>query len=160
MKRLRLNQFLKIMRITSFLLFFCTALSFAENSYSQKARVYIRQHNAKLETVLNVIENQTDYLFLYNGNQIDASRKVTVNVKNVPVNELLTELFSTSQVKYVMEGTHIVLLADETAATNTVARKTQTIIGIVTDADGAPMPGVNVVVKGTTTGVVTDVIAI
>jgi TonB-linked SusC/RagA family outer membrane protein len=155
-KMLRLKQILKIMRIASFMLFFCTTLIFAENSYAQKARVTIKQRDVKLETVLNEIENQTDYLFLYNGNQIDASKKVTVHVKNMPVNELLTELFSTSTVKYVMEGTHIVLLADESVVANAVFRQTLTIKGTVIDAEGMPLPGVNVIVKGTITGVVTD----
>ena len=57
------NFYLK-MRISLFLLFLSTLLTFAENTYSQKARVSIKQRNVKLETVLNEIESQTDYLFL------------------------------------------------------------------------------------------------
>jgi TonB-linked SusC/RagA family outer membrane protein len=66
-------------------------------------------------------------------------------------------MFSDSQVKYVMEGTHIVLMAEErTANANVGSLQTLTITGTVTDANGLPIPGANVVVKGTITGVVTD----
>ncbi len=152
----RLKHFLKIMRIFSFLFFVCTTLLFAENSYSQKARVTIKQRNAQLENVLNEIENQTDYLFLYNGTRIDASKMVSINVKEMPVNELLTNLFANTHVHYVMEGSHIILTASDGKNDNTVVRQSITITGTITDETGTSMPGVNIVIKGTTTGVISD----
>jgi len=153
-----LKQFFRIMRISSFLLIFCTFVMFAEDLYSQKARVTIKQRNVLLEKVLNEIENQTDYLFLYNGNQIDVTQNVSVNVKNMPVNQLLSELFSASQVKYVMEGTHIVLLekGQDVIEMLDVVSQQITITGKVTDAGGQTMTGVTVSIKGTTLGVVCD----
>jgi len=70
-KMSRRKQIFRIMRISSFLLFICTTFIFAENSYSQKARVTMKHRNVQLETVLNEIESQTDYLFLYNRDYIN-----------------------------------------------------------------------------------------
>ena len=156
----RRKQILRIMRISLFLLIFSTTFIFAESSYSQKARVTIKQRNVQMETVLNEIESQTDYLFLYNGNQIDMTKNVSVNVRNMPVNQLLTELFSASQVKYLMEGTHIVLIPDEYDTKETmgaVFRQQITITGTITDKNDETLPGVNIVVKGTTIGQISDV---
>ena len=157
-KILRRKQFFRIMRISLLFLFLCTTLLFAENLHSQKAKVTINQRNVNLGTVLEEIENQTDYLFLYNSNQINMRRNVSVNVKNVQVGDLLTKLFEDTPVKAVMEGTHIVLLADgnETPASE-VAQQTLNITGTVTDANGETLPGANISVKGTTIGVTTGV---
>ena len=120
----------------------------------------MRHRNVQLETVLNDIENQTDYLFLYNGNQVDVSQNVSVNVRNMPVNQLLGQLFSSSQVKYEMEGTHIVLLASNTNAREVLSAGVQqqsiTITGKVTDVAGDPLPGVSVTIKGLTQGTASD----
>ena len=156
-KKPRRNQILRIMRITSYLLFFCSIFMFAENSHSQNARVTINQRNVRLVTVLDEIEKQTDYLFLYEGNQINMSEKVSVNVKNMPVNQLLNKLFSDSQVHYAMEGTHIVLLSKNYETPSDMVPQQQiTVTGTVTDK-GGPLPGANVLVKGTTIGASTGV---
>ncbi len=157
------KRLFKIMKLSSLMLFLSTALLFAENTYSQKARVTIEQRNARMQTVLTEIENQTDYLFLYNGNQVNAERKVSVDVENMPVNQLLDQMLAGTNVRYVMEGTHIVLSTEkdnESLVANIVAsaavRQTITITGTVTDEAGSPLPGANVTVQGTTTGVITD----
>ena len=72
------------------------------------------------------IENQTDYLFLYNRNHIDLSKNITVNVKNMQVSELLKEL----QVDYVMEGSHIILVANSKEAQDANSRVSQQSIPI------------------------------
>ena len=109
----------------------------------------MKHRNVHLETVLDDIESQTDYLFLYNGNQIDVTQNVSVNAKNKPVNQILSELFSDSQVHFAMEGTHIVLMSNIHNMPPGVAPLQQiTVSGTVTDVGGDPLPGVNIVIKG------------
>ena len=105
------------MRISTFLLGACVFCSYAENSHSQNARVSINKSNTQLEKILDEIESQTDYLFIYN-NQIDVNRKVSVKAKTKPVSVVLDNLFKNAGIEYEMEGTHIVLSAKEV---NTVA---------------------------------------
>ena len=153
----RRKQIFRIMRISSFLLFFCCMVICAADTYSQKAKVNMKHRNVHLITVLDDIESQTDYLFLYNGNQIDVTQNVSVNVKNMPVSQVLSELFTNSQVHFAMEGTHIVLMSDMNEMhSENVSQQQITITGKVTDAYGEPLPGVSVKVKGTTQGTATD----
>ena len=70
------------MRISTFLLGACVFCSYAENSHSQNARISLNKSNTQLEKILNEIESQTDYLFIYN-NQVDVDRKVSVKAKLV-----------------------------------------------------------------------------
>jgi TonB-linked SusC/RagA family outer membrane protein len=114
--------------------------------------------NAPLRTILTEIENQTDYLFFYNS-QVDVTSRVTIHVKSMPVNEVLSELFSNSQVNYAMEGTSIMLTDSKISSENrleTLVQQSITITGKVTDAEGEPLPGVSVKIKGTTHGTATD----
>ena len=95
----QLKQIFRIMRITTFLLLVCVFCSFAENTHSQNARVSISKRNAQLDEVLSEIENQTDYLFIYN-NQVDVNRRVSVKAKNQPVSALLSDILKNSGVNY------------------------------------------------------------
>lgn len=142
------------MRITTFLLLVCVFSSYAVNSNSQNARVSINKNNAQLDEVLNEIESQTDYLFVYN-NQVNVNRKVSVKVKQKPVSKVLDDLFEDSGVQYAMEGSHIVLSKQEAPVAN-ATQQAKNIAGTVLDNNGEPIIGANVIVKGTTNGTITD----
>ena len=88
------------MRISTFLLGACVFCSYAENSHSQNARISLNKSNTQLEKILNEIESQTDYLFIYN-NQVDVDRKVSVKAKTKPVSQVLDDLFKNAGIKYV-----------------------------------------------------------
>ena len=76
-EKVPIKHFLLIMRTTVILLFTCVFCSMAELSYTQNARVTINKQNATLKEVLNEIEKQTDYLFVY-SNEINTNEKVSV----------------------------------------------------------------------------------
>lgn len=141
------------MRITTFLLLICVFCTFAENTHSQNARVSINKKNVQLETVLNEIEHQTDYLFIYN-NQVNVNKKVSLKAKNQPVSKVLEELLADSGITYSVEGNHIVLGKQTMAA---APQQSSTIRGKVIDTNGDPVIGANIVEKGTTNGTTTDV---
>ena len=141
------------MRITTFLLLVCVFCTFAENTHSQNARVSINKKNVQLETVLNEIEHQTDYLFIYN-NQVNVNKKVSLKAKNQPVSKVLEELLADSDITYSVEGNHIVLGKQTMAA---APQQSSTIRGKVIDTNGDPVIGANIVEKGTTNGTTTDV---
>lgn len=141
------------MRITTFLLFICIFCSFAENTHSQNARVSINKKNVQLETVLNEIEHQTDYLFVYN-NQVNVNKMVSLKAKNQPVSKVLEELLADSGITYSVEGNHIVLGKQNMAAT---PQQNGTIKGKVIDTNGDAVIGANIVEKGTSNGTTTDI---
>ena len=149
------KKILRTMRISTFLLGACVFCSYAENSHSQNARISLNKSNTQLEKILNEIESQTDYLFIYN-NQVDVDRKVSVKAKTKPVSQVLDDLFKNAGIKYEMEGTHIVLSATDVNAVAAVKQQTRTVTGRIVDDMGEPIIGANVFVKGTTNGTVTD----
>ena len=87
------NQIFRIMRITTFLLLVCVFCAFAENSHSQNAQVTINKENVTLEDILSEIEEQTDYLFVYN-NEINVNRKVSVKAEKKNLTVVLSELLA------------------------------------------------------------------
>lgn len=137
------------MRISTFLLGACVFCSYAEDSHSQNARVSINKNNSQLEEILNEIESQTDYLFIYN-NQVDVNRKVSVKAKTKPVSEVLDNLFKNAGIEYEMEGTHIILSSKSRDAIAAAQQQTHVLTGRIVDNNGEAIIGANVVVKGTT----------
>lgn len=106
-----LKQLFRIMRISIFLLFFCLFSLMAENSHSQNARVTINRSDAPLESILNEIESQTDYLFIYKED-VNVKMRKTIQVNGKPVSEVLPILLTGSSIGYKMEGNHIILTRD------------------------------------------------
>lgn len=144
------------MKLTSFL-FFCAVFSlFADSLHSQNVKVTIHKKNAAIQEVLNEIEEQTDYLFLYNKKKVDANRQVSVRATKRPVDEVLNDIFGGTEVTYEVVGNHIVL-SNHLFPTATTGQQTERqITGIVFDERNEPIIGANIVEKGTTNGVITD----
>lgn len=155
-KNPRPKQLVRIMRITTLLIWACVFCAYAGNTYSQNARVSIHKNNARLDEILNEIESQTDYLFIYN-NQVHVNKHMSVKVKNQPVSATLNQLFRGTGITYTLEGTHIILTknpADRPIATQ--LQQTRKVTGVVRDTNGEPIVGANVIEKGTTNGNMTD----
>lgn len=140
----------RIMRISIFLLFFCLFSLTAGNSRSQNARVTINSSNTRLESILNEIETQTDYLFIYKED-VNVKTRKSIQVNGKPVSEVLPLLLAGSSIGYKMEGNHIILTRNAA-----LAAQQQRVTGVVTDASGEPLIGVTVRLKGGTQGAVTD----
>lgn len=154
-KNPRLKQIFRIMRISTFLLMVCVFCSYAGNAHSQNAKVSIHMNNVKLDKILNEIENQTDYLFIYN-NQVDINKITSVKVKNEAVAQVLDRILSGTGINYELEGTHIILTTEAIKDLH-AQQQAKTVTGTVTDVSGEPIIGANIRIKGTTTGTITDI---
>ena len=127
-------------------LFSCTASA-------QSVPVTLRVSDAPLEQVLSAIEKQTTYLFVYDKN-VDVACRVSIDVKDTPLNNVLNTLFQSSDIAYAVENTSIVLSQKAPAAQ---PGQPVTVTGKVVDASGMPVIGAAVIVKGTTIGTSTGV---
>lgn len=154
-KNPRFKQIFRIMRISTFLLMVCVFCSYAGNAHSQNAKVSIHMNNVKLDKILNEIENQTDYLFIYN-NQVDINKITSVKVKNEAVAQVLDRILSGTGINYELEGTHIILTTEAIKDLH-AQQQAKTVTGTVTDVSGEPIIGANIRIKGTTTGTITDI---
>lgn len=149
------SKFLNIMKISTCIFFLCISTAFAEKSDSQNARVDINASNLTIGNFIDQVEKQTDYLFVYSKNEINTEEAVAVKSGKRSVSQFLSEAFTKSDIKYAFENDYIVLTKKATPA---IAQQTgRKVIGKVTDQNGEPVIGANVIIKGSTNGFITDI---
>ncbi len=142
-----------IMRITLILIIATTFTVLASSGYSQNARVSLNLRNVAVKDALKAIERQSEFYFIYNNELIDVYRKVSINASEQQISDILSTLFAGQEVDVTVIDRKIVLAPADIAA---VVQQQNSVTGMVTDKSGAPLPGVTVVVKGTTSGTITD----
>ena len=148
----------KIIRMAKFtiLLFFLGLFQvLAVDSYSQMAKLSLNITNQSLEEVLGQIEDQSEFFFLYNKDLVDVEQKVNVNAKNESVKLILDKLLQDKDISYAVYD-HQIVLTNRDVVSMMVGQQ-KSVSGKVTDGKGELLPGVTVLIKGTTNGTVTNV---
>ena len=159
-------KFTLTMKLTG-ILFLVSVFSIQANSYSQRTRLSSNLEDVKITRVFEKIEKETKFKFLYNHEEIDVDRIVSLKVENERLDTILSDLFANTDISYVVRKRQIILKTIDQAAVNTVnpigpsknsmvQAPQQSVSGTVTDADGAPLPGANVLEKGTANGTQSD----
>ena len=152
-----LKKCLTMMKWSVFFFFLSVIQVVATDSYAQQTRLTLKFEETRLENVLNVIENQSEFYFLYNQEYVDTDKSVSLDVKAVTIDEILNELFKGSDINYTISDRQIVLTnVSKESGLNNSGQQTS-VSGKVSDQSGSPLPGVTVIVKGTTTGAVTGI---
>ena len=149
-----LKKLLRIMKLTVFIVFISIFQSIAINSYSQKIRISVDVSESKLGDVMDIIEERSEFYFLFNEKLIDTKREVSLNVENKKIDEILAELFEGTDVVYTITDRKIILAPDYLTEDS---QQQVNISGTVKDESGEPLPGVTVAIKGTSQGTITDV---
>ena len=147
------------MKLTLCIILFSFLGAMASESYSQTTKLSLDLKNAKVKDALGAIENQSEFFFLYSEKLIDVNREVNIEVRGSTIEKILDKIFEGTNVNYTVKGRQIVLATPEAnniVGTPSVSQQQKKVTGKVTDTSGASLPGVAVVVKGTTTGVITD----
>ncbi len=154
-----LKKTLLTMRIAIILMIIGILQARATDAYSQKTRLSLNFSDAALVSVLDKIEDESEFFFMYNEKLLDTERKVTINVKDQLIDALLDDLFSGTDVKFTIIDRKIILAPDylskETVVSSNVQQ--QTVSGTITGVNGEPLPGVNVILKGSLTGITSDI---
>ena len=148
-----LKKIIRKMKLTLLIVLLSVVQIFANSVYSQNTRFSLKQENTTIENVLRVIENQSEYYFLYNGKLVDVTQKVSINTENQDIEKTLNGLFRNTNISFKVYDRQIVLSLSDGASN---MQQQKSVNGKVTDSSGGPLPGVSVVVKGTTTGTITD----
>lgn len=173
-KKLHWNGlFLNIMRISitqmcMSLLFF--GITYAKTLSAQELlekRISLKVDQKSIKDVLTEIESEAQVKFVYSPAAIEAGRKVSVNAQNKTLKEVLDNFFNPLQIKYRLSGKKIVLSYQKSdvviSETRNSIEKTSTSIedivvnGTVGDQNGEYLPGVSIVLKGTSKGVISDI---
>lgn len=149
-----IQRLLRTMKITVFLLFIGFWQLSATTTYSQNIKLDLSLKEVSLREVFEEIEKQSDCRFLFRDNIIDSKSHVTINMKGT-VDQILKELTKDNKIEYQVLSNNLIVISNA-ASSEAVTQQQKSITGKVTDSSGAPLPGVSVVVKGTTTGIITD----
>ena len=146
------------MKITIVALFTCIYTLFAVEANSQNAKISILANGLSVQKVISEIEKQTDYLFVYDKNDVNVSRKVSLSANNESVSEVLNRIFEGTGVTYKVVGKNITLIRENVVFNNMDLQQTlKKIRGVVLDHNGEPIIGANIVEKETTNGTITDI---
>jgi TonB-linked SusC/RagA family outer membrane protein len=147
------QKILLTMRLTLFLMVL-SVFSAYSISYAQKTKLNLKVQNTQVKEVLNEIENQSEFFFMYDNKQVDVERKVNMEVNAQNIDQVLQKLFEGTDVNFRIVNRQILLFPENT--NSVFSQQSKKITGKVTDSSGASLPGVSVIVKGTTNGTITD----
>ena len=156
-KKLWATKTFRSMRLTFYAVLLTVIQSWALDGYAQTTRLDLEMKNSTVREVLAEIEDMSRFRFLYNSKMVDVEREVSISIKNKTIEKVLEKLFDDKDVEYTIVDRQIVLFAKGSSVSNSdFIQQQPQVTGTVTDADGQPMPGVTVIVKGTTTGTITQ----
>ncbi len=123
----------------------------AQLQLDQKVTFHARAQT--IEAALNQLEKQLNVRFVYSPELIGSGRQVTIDVVKEPLAQVLNQLLTPVRTQYEVQGNRIILRLLEPAGQ---PGATVPVSGRVTQANGEGLPGVTVLVKGTTTGTQTN----
>jgi len=147
------SKFLKRMRIVALLILITVAQTFAVDSYGQSKRLSLNAENETIVSILEEIERQSEFYFMFDASRINVNQRKSVDCENQLIGNILDQLFEDTGITYSINDRQVLLTTIDKSDTE----QQKSISGKVTDSSGQPLPGVTVVIKGTTQGTITDV---
>jgi TonB-linked SusC/RagA family outer membrane protein len=145
----QLKRLILIMKLTT-LLSLLAVINLTASIYSQDKEISIQVENIQLRDLFREIENNSEYAFFFNDQYSQLENTVTVKTENERIENILDRVLENTSLDYkILDNNFVVIIAKESMQEINVQ-------GVVTDADGVPLPGVNVIEKGTMNGTITD----
>ena len=151
----------RALKLSTLCLILGVEAGFATESYSQKTTFTISVQDQSVKEVFDYIEQHSEFIIFYLDETIDVNRKVSVNLKDQRVESILEQLFKNTDVTYTINDRQILLskrnkMTEAAPVVAVVQQKKNTVTGVVLDPTGMPVIGANIMVKGTTSGTITD----
>lgn len=146
------SKALLVMRLTALLTLFFT-LNASAHGFGQE-KISLRAKKTEIGGLLRSIEKQTSYRFLYNNNLQDIREKISIDVKDAELKEVLDLMLNKTRLLYQLMGNNLVVIKEN--ASTDAPRVDVVVRGKVTGEGGAPVAGVSIQVKGTSIGTTTN----
>ncbi|WP_316789354.1 TonB-dependent receptor [Pedobacter frigoris] len=149
-------KFIRVMKLTAILLFL-GLMQVSAIGFSQK--INLKEKNMSLDKVLQSIKRQSGYVFFYNKEDIKQGGNVNINLKNASIEEAMEASMKDLDLTYRIFGSTIIIKKKELSFLDKIVAifaDPITIKGSVRDEKGLPISGVNIKVKGTENGGMTD----
>ena len=153
-----LKKCLRIMKLISFFIL-VLALQMSASVYSQTTTMSVKLKNSTLQELFLHIEKSSNYRFFYNNDEVDVNQRISVDAEEKTVGKILEVAFAGLPYSFKELENKLILIERNGAKPNpigTTMQQQKSVSGKVTDSSGASLPGVSVVVKGTTNGTITD----
>ena len=133
---------------------FLFSMNLSANVYSQQNLVTLDLSDVSVEQFVEAIKQQTEQRFMYNSKLVNQAGKVSVKVKDMKLEDVLRMVLEKVNLEFEFYNDVILIRSREETS---IADQKRLIKGTVKDNKGLPLPGVTVLVKGTMTGVATDI---
>lgn len=151
-----LSPFKKIWLIMKLylILILCTVFQVTATASAEHTNLELKMKNVSIAQVFDEIERQSEVFFFYNKSEIDENKTVSVDFHNKSLDVILESMLSKLDLTYEFSGKNIIIKSARQQ--NSELQQQKSVSGKVTDPKGVTLPGVSVVVKGTTNGITTD----
>lgn len=143
------------MRLSMLLILGCF-LSVSAKSYSQTNRLDVQLNRATINDVIEYVEENSKFVFLYQKDDLNVSKEVAIDLKNATIQQILDQILADEAVRYDVYERQIVIRKATTLLRN-AAQDEKKVTGVVKDHEGMSVPGASVFVEGTTVGTITDI---
>ncbi len=150
------RKIVKIMRLSIFLIVLTSLQSLALDNFAQGKKINVKVENKTVAEVLQLIESQSDFFLFYNNKVVDLNEVVTLDLSNKSIIEVLDVLFKDKGVNYTITNKQIILSKREGKNGLTDSVQQKFVSGKVIGENGEPLPGVTILIKGTTQGTITN----
>jgi len=144
------------MRITLFIFFIAVTQIFAGNIYSQNVRLSLKLENVGIKDALLQIEEKSEFYFMYDATKVNVNQKVSLSVDNGLITDILDRMFKSTSINYEINN-RLIALSEKSSVVMSSSDQTNKVTGKVVSQSNDPLPGVTVQVKGTSTGVITEI---
>ena len=148
-------KFLKIMRLGIYLVLL-TTFTVSANGFSQKVKVTLNLEQRSILEIIKELRKVSDYQFLYRVDELRKCGKRDLKVQDAGVEEVMRQLLDGTHLTWRLDDDVILIKTAPKTAAPAVPQKVRTVQGVVSDTKGGKLPGVTVILKGTTLGGVTD----
>lgn len=153
---LRLTLFKCIIRM-KIIAFFIMALCVHIHAHTYGQKVTLNFKNVELITVLDEIQKQTGYDFLYNSNILGQQNNISVNVEKAELKDILGDVLHAQNLDFeINRETVLIKKENKVEDSNSAQQQSRTLRGRVRTAENVPLGGVSVLLKGTNVGTVTN----
>ena len=151
------NYIVRVGMVSAFALFLGASTTQASVNQNMSQKVFFKARNYTIESVIQQIEKQTDYMFVYNKNEVNLKRTVYLDGSNTDAIELLKSIFANTDIDCKVLGSNISLSKISNVTTTAAQQDKKTVNGNVIDSSGQPVVGASVLEQGTNNGTVTDI---
>jgi len=149
----------KTMRTTLILILFSAFNVYSINNYAQNKQLSLEMQNVPLKKVLQNVEQQSEFYFMYNNALVDVDQKVSVTTERKDIYTLLDQVLKNTSITYSVLNKQIVLSPENKKAEDKdlLLQQGKVVSGVVKNEEGETLPGVNITIKGTTRGTTTNI---